>query len=43
MGTENQDSQKTMEIRALTNLRDYLTAGSGKDVIPEMKQGRAAL
>jgi lactate dehydrogenase-like 2-hydroxyacid dehydrogenase len=37
MGTENQDSQKKMEIRALTNLRDYLTKGKGTDLIPEMR------
>ncbi|OBZ69685.1 putative 2-hydroxyacid dehydrogenase UNK4.10 [Grifola frondosa] len=38
MGTETCDSQKKMEIRALTNLRDYLTKGKGKDIVPEMKQ-----
>jgi len=37
MGTETQDTQKKMEIRALTNLRDYLTVGQGKDVVTEMK------
>ncbi|KAK7444271.1 hypothetical protein VKT23_015281 [Stygiomarasmius scandens] len=37
MGTETQDTQKKMEIRALTNLRDYLSVGQGKDVVPEMK------
>ncbi|KDQ55123.1 hypothetical protein JAAARDRAFT_60085 [Jaapia argillacea MUCL 33604] len=37
MGTETQDSQWKMEVRALTNLRDYLVNGSGSDVIPEMK------
>jgi len=37
MGTENQDSQKKMEIRALTNLRDFLTKGKGGDLIPEMR------
>ncbi|KAJ7072627.1 hypothetical protein C8F01DRAFT_1299774 [Mycena amicta] len=37
MGTENQDSQRKMEVRALTNLRDFLTVGKGKDVVVEMK------
>lgn len=38
MGTETCDSQKKMEIRALTNLHDYLTKGQGSDIIPEHKQ-----
>ncbi|TBU23809.1 D-isomer specific 2-hydroxyacid dehydrogenase [Dichomitus squalens] len=38
MGTETCDSQKKMEIRALTNLRDYLTVGKGSDIIPEHVQ-----
>ncbi|CAK5282411.1 unnamed protein product, partial [Mycena citricolor] len=37
MGTETQDSQRKMEVRALTNLKDFLTAGAGKDLVPEMK------
>jgi len=37
MGTENQDSQKKMEVRALSNLRDFLTKGKGGDLIPEMR------
>ncbi len=37
MGTENQDTQKVMEIRALTNLVDYLKTGVGKDLVPEMQ------
>jgi len=37
MGTETQESQRKMEVRALTNVRDYLTKGSGKDIVPEMK------
>ncbi|EIN06735.1 hypothetical protein PUNSTDRAFT_115244 [Punctularia strigosozonata HHB-11173 SS5] len=37
LGTETQDSQKKMEIRALTNLRDYLTTGHGKDLVGEFK------
>ncbi|KAH7883187.1 D-isomer specific 2-hydroxyacid dehydrogenase [Phlebopus sp. FC_14] len=37
MGTENQDSQRKMEVRALTNLWDFLRDGAGKDLIPEMR------
>jgi glyoxylate reductase len=40
MGTENQDSQRKMEVRALTNLRDFLTIGKGKDLIIEMKDSK---
>ena len=32
MGTENQDTQRKMEVRALTTLRDFLTIGKGKDL-----------
>ncbi|KAG9012593.1 hypothetical protein FRB94_005528 [Tulasnella sp. JGI-2019a] len=35
MGTETQESQKTMEIRALENIRVYLTGGTPRDIIPE--------
>ena len=37
MGTENQDTQRKMEVRALTNLRDFLTTGMGKDLVVEYK------
>lgn len=37
MGTETQDSQRKMEVRALTNLRDYLTKGKGGDLVPELR------
>lgn len=37
MGTETEESQRKMEVRALTNLRDYLTKGTGKDVVPELQ------
>ncbi|TDL23062.1 2-hydroxyacid dehydrogenase [Rickenella mellea] len=37
MGTETEESQRKMEVRALTNLRDYLTTGSGKDIVPELQ------
>ncbi|KAF8721194.1 hypothetical protein AX14_010488 [Amanita brunnescens Koide BX004] len=38
MGTENQDTQRKMEVRALTNLRDFLLTGMGKDLVVEYKQ-----
>lgn len=41
MGTENQDTQRKMEIRALTNLRDFLLAGMGKDLVREYKEEQA--
>jgi lactate dehydrogenase-like 2-hydroxyacid dehydrogenase len=37
MGTENQDSQRKMEVRALTNLRDYILNGMGRDLVSEFK------
>ncbi|KAH9942210.1 D-isomer specific 2-hydroxyacid dehydrogenase [Epithele typhae] len=38
MGTETCDSQKKMEIRALSNLLDFVTKGKGTDIIPEHAQ-----
>ncbi|KAG6902366.1 hypothetical protein C0995_000928 [Termitomyces sp. Mi166 len=40
MGTETQDSQRKMEVRALQNLRDYLTTGMGKDLVPEWNNAK---
>jgi lactate dehydrogenase-like 2-hydroxyacid dehydrogenase len=37
MGTETRDTQKVMEVRALTNLRDFLTTGMGQDLVREYK------
>jgi glyoxylate reductase len=37
MGTETCDTQRKMEVRALTNIRDYLVKGKGSDVVPELK------
>ncbi|EKM81100.1 hypothetical protein AGABI1DRAFT_99187 [Agaricus bisporus var. burnettii JB137-S8] len=37
MGTENQDTQKKMEVRTLQNLRDFLLTGMGKDLVIEYK------
>jgi hypothetical protein len=39
MGTETQESQHAMEVRALTNLRDFLVHGSGRDKVPEYVNG----
>jgi glyoxylate reductase len=41
MGTENQDTQRKMEVRALTNLRDFLTRGIGKDLVIEYEKSKA--
>ncbi|KAF5380389.1 hypothetical protein D9615_004711 [Tricholomella constricta] len=40
MGTENQDSQRKMEVRALQNLRDYFTVGMGKDLVIEWRNAK---
>lgn len=37
MGTESQDTQHKMEVRALTNLRDFILTGMGKDLVLEFK------
>ena len=37
MGTETKDTQRDMEVRALTNLRDYFTVGMGQDLVIEYK------
>lgn len=37
MGTETKDTQKIMEVRALTNLRDFFTIGMGQDLVLEYK------
>lgn len=37
MGTETKETQKCMEVRALTNLRDFLTIGKGEDLVVECK------
>ncbi|KAF5320991.1 hypothetical protein D9619_001957 [Psilocybe cf. subviscida] len=37
MGTENQDTQRQMEVRALQNLKDFLETGMGKDLVVEFK------
>ena len=37
MGTETRDSQHRMEVRALTNVCDFLVKGAGGDLVPEMR------
>ncbi|KAF8520835.1 2-hydroxyacid dehydrogenase [Gautieria morchelliformis] len=37
MGTETEESQRGMEVRALTNLKDFLEKGAGKDLVIEHK------
>ncbi|KAF8526064.1 2-hydroxyacid dehydrogenase [Hysterangium stoloniferum] len=37
MGTETEESQRSMEVRALTNLKDFLEHGAGNDLIIEHK------
>ncbi|KAI0039498.1 hypothetical protein FA95DRAFT_1018683 [Auriscalpium vulgare] len=43
MGTETQDSQRKMEVRALKNIKDFLTKGKGTDPVPELKDLAAKL
>ncbi|ETW74903.1 hypothetical protein HETIRDRAFT_482706 [Heterobasidion irregulare TC 32-1] len=43
MGTETQDSQRKMEVRALTNIKDYFSKGKGSDVVPELTELAAKL
>lgn len=35
MGTETEESQRAMEVRALQNLKDYFETGAGKDLVWE--------
>ncbi|KIJ51306.1 hypothetical protein M422DRAFT_223817 [Sphaerobolus stellatus SS14] len=37
MGTETEESQRSMEVRALTNLKDFLEKGAGNDIVAEHK------
>ncbi|WVQ70476.1 uncharacterized protein L199_008703 [Kwoniella botswanensis] len=37
VGTENQDARRKMEVVALTNLRDYLSTGTGPNLVPECR------
>ncbi|KAG6381914.1 D-isomer specific 2-hydroxyacid dehydrogenase [Boletus reticuloceps] len=36
-GTRTRDTERKMEVRAMTNLRDFLLTGSGKDLVPELR------
>ena len=38
MGTNTEESQHSMEVRALQNLKDYLEKGAGRDLIWEHKE-----
>ncbi|CCM04652.1 uncharacterized protein FIBRA_06836 [Fibroporia radiculosa] len=38
IGTGTLESAKALEVRALENLRDFLVAGAGKDLVPEFMQ-----
>ena len=35
--TRTQDTERKMEVRAMTNLRDFVLTGSGKDLVPELR------
>jgi lactate dehydrogenase-like 2-hydroxyacid dehydrogenase len=37
MGTETKNTQKVMEVRALTNLRDFLITGMGQNLVREYR------
>lgn len=39
VGTRTQDTERKMEVRAMTNLRDFLLTGSGKDLVLECQKG----
>jgi glyoxylate reductase len=43
VGTASRDTQHKMEVRALTNLRDFFTQGKGGDLIPEMRSASSIL
>lgn len=38
MGAATGDTMEKMEVRALTNLRDFVVHGQCSDVVPEHKQ-----
>lgn len=37
VGTETEESQHSMERRALENLAAFLKGGQGKDIVPELR------
>jgi len=37
VGTENQDARRKMEVRAITNIRDFLNGGVGENLVAECK------
>ncbi|KAH9856034.1 D-isomer specific 2-hydroxyacid dehydrogenase [Lenzites betulinus] len=38
VGAATSDTQRIMEVRALTNIRDFFTTGMGRDLVPEYRQ-----
>jgi len=43
MGTVTRDTERKMEARTLTNIRDYLVKGKGIDIVPELRDLGAKL
>ena len=43
LGTETEESQRGMEVRALQNLKDFFTQGQGADIVPEHKELQAKI
>jgi len=43
MGTVTRDTERKMEVRTLTNIRDYLVKGKGIDIVPELRDLGAKL
>jgi glyoxylate reductase len=37
VGTENQDSRRKMEAKALGNIRDFLVKGKGENLVVELE------
>ncbi|KAH7883188.1 D-isomer specific 2-hydroxyacid dehydrogenase [Phlebopus sp. FC_14] len=38
VGTRSQDTERQMELRTMMNLKDFLTTGRGKDLVPELRR-----
>lgn len=37
VGTENQDARRKMEVKAITNLRDFVISGKGQNLVAECR------
>lgn len=37
VGTENQDARRQMEVKAITNLRDFIISGRGQNLVVECR------